>query len=411
VIGEWLAEFKVPVMLESRLRENNGVKKEGTRVVEIITEKGDSVRAKVFIDATLEGDLIHFAGVSTVIGREANSKYGETKNGIRATNTYRQFEVKVDPYKIPGDPKSGLIPTIQDEPFGTPGEGDHRLQGYCFRLCFTKNPANRIPFEKPKDYDRGQYEIYLRYIKAGGKLWTPSANLPNGKTDLGSWHDLSANLYGMNFGYPGGTYAEREKILKEHLSFTQGLCYFLANDPELPEALRNAWSQWGVCKDEFQDNGGWPRMFYVRDARRMVSEYVITEHHTKKVNPTPVEDPIAVAYWPPDTHHVRRIVKDGRAYNEGFVFGGDDWGPFGVSYRALVPKESEATNLYAPSCPSSSHVAYGAIRLEWTFMALGQASATAAALAIDQNVLVQKVPYAALRERLVKEGQVVELKN
>lgn len=411
MIGAWLTEHKVRILIESRLKEIGGVKKDGTRIVEIATENGHTVRAKMFIDATLEGDLIHFAGVTTVIGREANAKYGETKNGIRGTNTYRQFAVKVDPYKIPGDPKSGLIPTIQDEPFGTPGEGDHRLQGYCFRLCFTKNPENRIPFAKPADYDRSQYEIYIRYTKAGGKLWTPGANLPNGKTDQGSWHDLSANLYGMNFGYPGGTYAEREKILKQHLSFTQGLCYFLANDPELPEALRNTWSQWGVCKDEFQDNGGWPRMFYVRDARRMVSDVVMTEKHTQKVNPSVVEDPIAVAYWPPDTHHVRRIVKDGFAYNEGFVFGGDDWGPFGISYRAIVPKESEVTNVFAPSCPSSSHVAYGAIRIEFTFMSLGQASATAAALAIDQNVPVQKVPYSSLRSRLIADGQVVELKN
>lgn len=363
----------------------------------------------VFIDATYEGDLLHAAGVSTIIGREANSKYNETKNGIREKTTHAQFTVKVDPYKTPGDPASGVICTIQNEPLGTPGDGDHRLQAYCFRMCLTKNPANRIPFAKPANFDEENYEIYKRYVKAGGKLWKPGGSIPNGKTDQGSWHDLSANLYGMNYDYPGGDYATRKRVYDEHLSFTQGLCWFLANDPSMPEDIRAAWSAWGVCKDEFQDNGGWPRAFYVRDARRMVSDYVITEHHTRKANQTPVEDPIAVAYWPPDTHHVRRIVRDGAAYNEGFVFGGSDWAPFGISYRSLVPKATECTNLITPTCPSSSHVAYGAIRLEWTFMATGQAAGSAAVEAVKNKSTVQEVKYENLRKQLLADKQVVEL--
>ncbi|HEX3132228.1 MAG TPA: FAD-dependent oxidoreductase [Planctomycetota bacterium] len=365
VVDALLAEHGVKPRFHERLVLGAaGVEKTGTRISAIHLESGLTVQAKVFIDATLEGDLLFSAGVSTVIGREANALYHETKNGIRGSNTYRQFEVKVDPFRIPGDPTSGLIPTVQGEPFGTPGEGDHHLQGYCFRLCFTKDPANRVPFTKPEGYEPGQYEIYLRYLKAGGKLFSPSANLPTGKTDLGSWHDLSLNLYSMNDAYPGGDYATRVRVLREHRVFTQGLCYFLANDAAVPEAVRKAWSVWGTCKDEFADNDGWPRLFYVRDARRMVSDYVITEHHTRKTNQTPVEDPIAVAFWPPDTHHVRRIAKDGFCYNEGFVFGGDDWAPFGISYRALVPKANECTNLLAGLCLSSSHVVYGVIRLE-----------------------------------------------
>jgi hypothetical protein len=213
----------------------------------------------------------------------------------------------------------------------------------------------------------------------------------------------------MNHAYPGGDYATRERVYREHLTFTQGLCWFLANDTALPESLRSVWGRWGVCKDEFTDNNGWPRQFYVRDARRMVSDYVITEHHTRRLSPTPVSDPVAVAYWPPDTHHVRRIVRDGAAYNEGFVFGGNDWGPFGISYRALTPKSSECTNLLTPTCPSSSHVAYGAIRIEWTFMALGQACGAAAALAVENAVPVQKVPYTRLRDVLTAAGQIVEI--
>ena len=388
-----------------------GVEKAGDppRLTAIHLESGLTVRAKVFIDATLEGDLMAGAGVDTVIGREANALYGETKNGIRAVNTYRQFEVKVDPFRVPGDPTSGLIPTVQDEPLGTPGGADHHVQGYCFRLCFTREPANRVAFTQPEGYDPRQYEIYLRYLKAGGKLFSPGANLPHGKTDLGSWHDLSLNLYGMNDAYPGGDHATRARVLREHRVFSQGLCYFLANDPAVPEGVRATWSAWGTCRDEFNDNQGWPRMFYVRDARRMVNDQVITEHHTRRTNQTRVEDPVAVAYWPPDTHHVRRIVKDGACYNEGFVFGGDDWAPFGISYRAIVPRERECANLLVPSCPSSSHVAYGAIRLEWTFMALGQAAASAAVIAARDGVSVQRVPYAALRERLVADRQVVAL--
>ncbi len=406
VFEEMLAEKKVPVVRGAWLRSVN---KRGTRLTQVRTEDGRSYSAQVFIDGTIEGDLLAAAGVSTIIGREPNALYGETKNGIRGENTYRQFEIAIDPYVVPGDPKSGVIPTIQDEPFGTPGDGDKRIQGYCFRICFTKVQANAIPIDKPKDYKRGQYEIYLRYLHAGGKLFGPGANLPNGKTDVGSWHDLSANLYGMNHAYPGGNRATRARVYREHLAFTHGLAYFLANDPEVPESVRQRWQPWGLCKDEFTDNGGWPRQFYVRDARRMVSDYVITEHHTRRVDATPVADPVGMAYWPLDTHHVRRIVRDGRAYNEGFVFGGNDWGPFGISYRALVPRRAEATNLLTAAAPSSSHVAYGAIRLEWTFMVMGQSAGTAAVLALDESVAVQDLPYSSLRERLLADRQVLAI--
>lgn len=413
IFADYLKEEGVPVLLWHRLKEKNGVTVDAAahRISAITMENGVTVRAKIFIDATIEGDLMAFAGVSHRIGREANKEYGETKNGILRPEdtTHNQMRVKVDPYVIPGDPSSGLIPTIQDQPYGEIGSADGGIQAYCFRLCFTREPQNRIPFAKPEGYDRAQYEIYLRYLAAGGKLFSPQVKLPNGKTDLNGGADLSTNLYGMNWGYPGGSYVERERILLQHLTFTQGLCYFLANDPEVPAVVRDAWSQWGVCKDEFRDNDGWPRMFYVRDARRMVSDYVITEHHTQRTHATPVEDPVCVAYWPPDTHHVRRIVKDGAAFNEGFVFGGDAWGPFGISYRALVPKTAECRNLLVPSCPSSTHVAYGAIRLEWTFMALGQAVGTAASIAVKDGTAVQDVPYAKLKQRLEADGQVLKV--
>jgi hypothetical protein len=230
-----------------------------------------------------------------------------------------------------------------------------------------------------------------------------------GKTDLGAWHDLSHNLYGFNHGYPEGSYAERDSIYRYHKEFTAGLFYFLSHDDSISEALRNEWSKWGLAKDEFEDNNGWPRKLYIRDGRRMVSDYVITQANTRKSNKEKVSDAVGVAFWPPDVHHVRRIVKDGAAYNEGFVFGGENWAPFGISYRSLVPKKSECINIITPTCVSSSHIAFGAIRLEWTFMVLGQSAGAAAALAIENSIGIQDVPYNALESRLRTDGQVLQL--
>ncbi|RKD90341.1 FAD-dependent oxidoreductase [Mangrovibacterium diazotrophicum] len=415
IIQDLLGEYDIDVFCDSQIQEDfKSVQKEGTAIRTIETTNGKLFYGKVFIDATLEGDLFYYAGITTTWGRESNQLYGETKNGIRAETTHAQFKVNVDPYVIPGDSTSGLIATIQDEPFGTPCDGDKSIQAYCFRMCLTDDADNRIPFRKPDNYDRSQYEIYLRYLKAGGKLYTPYRKLPNGKTDLGAWHDLSHNLYGMNRLYPSGDAKIREMIFDQHKTFTQGLFYFLANDPEvgiLDSALQHTWSEWGLCKDEFTDNEGWPRQFYVRDARRMVSDYVITEQHTKRINPTPVSDPVAVAYWPPDLHSVRRIVKDAAAYNEGFVFGGNDWRPFGISYQALIPRKEESTNLLSPTCVSASHVAYGAIRIEFTYMALGQACGAAAVLAIDSQCNVQDVSYPELQEMLKCSGQILDAES
>lgn len=406
IITNWLKEYHIPIQANTALSESaDAVKKTGTRITQIKTLNGKIYTARVFIDASLEGDLLAKAGISYTWGRESNSLYNETKNGIIRETTKAQFLVKVDPYKTPGDPNSGGIPTIQDEPFGIPGDEDRLLQAYCFRMCLTKDPKNQIAFSKPENYDRGQYEIYLRYLRAGGKLYVPDVSIPNGKTDLGAWHDLSHNLYGMNRGYANGNYATRKQIFDQHKTFTQGLFYFLTNDAEvgrLAPALQKAWQQWGLSKDEFTATQGWPAQFYVRDARRMVSDYVITQHHVSRTNPVAVADPVTLAYWPTDLHSVRRIVKDGYAYNEGYVFGGDEWRPFGISYRALVPKKTECTNLLTPTCVSSSHIAYGAIRIEFTYMNLGQACALAAVQAIDRHTSVQHVNYPQLKQKLLK---------
>ena len=412
LIEKLLAEEEnILIFRNKRLKENQGVVKSSTQIKKIILEDGIEIAADVFIDASIEGDFLHFTGISNETIREGNARFGETKNGIREKSPHRQFEVKVDPYRAPGDSTSGLIATIQEGGLGVPGTPDKHIQGYCYRLCLTRKSTNRIPITQPTNYNSANYEIYRRYLKAGGRLFKPMANRPNGKTDLGSWHDLSANLYGENWEYPAGTYATKERIIQHHRDFTQGLIWFLQNDPAVPPQTRNEWTGWGLPKDEFTDNGGWPRRLYIRSARRMVSDYVITEHHTHRDNPDRVPDPVSIAWWPPDTHHARRIVRDGYAYNEGFVFGGDDWRPFGISWRAMIPKSTECTNLITPTCLSSSYIAYGAIRILPTFMMLGQAAGTAAALVEEKNVTVQQLEYSALQKQLLGDGLTLELPN
>lgn len=411
VILEWLDESGVDVFLNNRLAERyDAVRKNGTDIVSLEMENGRRFAADVFIDGTIEGDLMKWAGVSFATGREGNQVYGETLNGIRSENPYREFAVSVDPYVVPGDPSSGVIATIQDEPLDTPGDGDHRIMGFCFRSCLTRDEKNKIPFLKPADYDDANYEIYRRYLSEGGRLFSPTAKLPNGKTDLGSWHDLSGNLYGMNHEYADGDYATRERIYQEHLSFVQGLYWFLANDPSVPSDQRNEWAKWGLAADEFLDNFGWPRKLYVRSARRMISDYVITEADV--TGAVVADDSVGVAYWPPDMHHARRIIRNGKAYNEGFVFGAEvDWKPFPISYRAIVPKRSECTNLIVPAALSSSYVAYGSIRLEWTFMVLGQSAGAAAAQALVNELNVQDIDYTELCEILESTGQIMSLEE
>jgi hypothetical protein len=410
IIEQYLAREKgINIIRNTRIREGEGVKKTGPKIEFITLENGMIIKAGIFIDASIEGDLLHFAGISSETIREGNEKYGETKNGIQVENTYRQFEVKVDPYVIPGNPASGLIPTIQSGELGILGSPSKYIQGYCYRLVLSRERDNRILIPKPKNYDPGNYEIYRRYLKAGGELFYPQATRPNGKTDLGSWHDLSANLYGENWEYPAGDYAAKARVIKNHENFTRGLIWFLQHDPDVNQSTRANWDGWGLSKDEFTDNGGWPRRLYIRSARRMLSDYVITEYHTRRDNEQQVSDPVAIAWWPPDTHHTRRIVKDGYAYNEGFVFGGDDWRPFGVSWKALIPLPEECNNLITPTCPSSSYVAYGAIRILPTFMILGHSAGSAAALALEKGQTVQELDYPSLKEKLIESRQILEI--
>ncbi|MEM6823227.1 MAG: FAD-dependent oxidoreductase [Verrucomicrobiota bacterium] len=408
VFLDWLKEYEIKIVLNRFL---DSCDCSSGKLRSITLESGEVCQARLFIDGTIEGDLLKAAGVSMAWGRESNSVYGERSNGIQKNSDYRQFRIAVDPYRVQGKPSSGVLPTIRDEALGTPGDGDQRIMAFCFRHCLTNNKANQIPFFKPCEYDPNQYEIYRRYFAAGGasQFFSPKVKqLPNEKTDMGSWHDLSANLYGENYDYPDGSRAARKRIYQEHLRFVKGLFYFLVTDSAVPSDVREKWTEWGLAADEFTDNEGWPRSLYIRCGRRMISDYVITESDSD--GSQVAEDPIAVAFWPPDLHHCRRIIREGRAYNEGFVFKDKGtWKPFGVSYRSLIPKRSEGRNLLTPTCVSSSYVGYGAVRLEWTFMALGQAAGVAAVLALAEDSDVQDVCYRRLKNRLLERKQVVEL--
>jgi hypothetical protein len=412
VIEQMLEEEKnITIIRNTRIKEQNGVEKKGNRIEKVILENGSEIKAKVFVDASIEGHLLHFAGITTETIREGNEKYGEKLNGVQEVNTFKQFTVDVDPYIIEGDSTSGLIPTIQAGELGNHGDPSHYIQGFCFRMCLTKDEQNKLPINKPEDYVSERYEIYRRHLKEGGQLFRPEANRHNGKTDIGSWHDLSANLYGENWEYPQGDYEKQDSIIQYHRSFTLGLLWFLQNDESVDSLTRANWEGWGLPKDEFTDNGNWPRRLYIRSGRRMVSEYVITEHNVDiKVKDT-VSDPIAIAWWPPDVHHARRIVKDGKAYNEGFTHVENDgtWKPFKISFQATVPKKDECSNVLTPTCLSSSYVGYGSIRIVPTFMIMGQSVGAAATIAVNENLDVQDIPFPELEKVLLSQNQLLAL--
>lgn len=402
-------EAKVAVYYKQRLK---AVRIDGERIIEILIENGNVFRAKVFIDCGYEGDLMAKAGVSYHVGREANSQYGETLNGVRATTPAHQFKVPVDPYVKRGDPASGLLPFIQSGSGGKPGDGDGRVQAYNYRLCFTTNAANRMPVTPPRGYDPQKFELLARYLEAlvasGHKaqlkeFWNPIW-MPNQKTDINNNGGFSTDFIGANYDYPEADHAKRERIRKEHEDYTRGFLTFLATSPRVPAHIREEMKTWGPCKDEFQDSGGWPHQLYIREARRMVSNYVMTEHDCRGARMAP--DSVGLGAYNMDSHNCQRIVKNGRVENEGDVQVSVK--PYPISYRSLVPKQSECANLFVPVCLSATHIAYGSIRMEPVFMILGQTAATAACFAIDESIPVQKVDYAKLRARLLRDKQVLE---
>lgn len=401
VFQELVTEVGLPVYLRQFLVD---VETDGRRITRISTEHGLAVRARVFIDATYEGDLMARAGVSYTVGREANAVYGESLNGVQVRDKH-QFDFPVDPYVIAGDSSSGLLPGITAGDLDAPGAGDQRIQAYNFRLCLTRAAANRLPFARPEGYDRHEYELLARYLATGwNEAFRKFDPIRGDKVDMNNHGAVSSDFIGRNHAYPEASYAERERIFQQHVTYQQGYMWFMANDPAVPPAIREEWAAWGLAADEFEATGGWPHQLYVREARRLVAGYVMTEHNCRGV--VIADDPIGLAAYTMDSHNCQRFVRDGRVWNEGDVQVAG-FPPYPVSYRSLVPRRGECENLLIPVCLSASHIAYGSIRMEPVFMILGESAAAAALLALDANCPIQDVPYADLRLLLQRAGQVL----
>jgi len=410
ILEEMIADEDITIVRGLRLDRRNGVKLEKERIVSITMEDGKTFAGKMFIDATYEGDLMAAAGVSYTVGRESNDQYAETLNGVnRAANTSNHRFIKnVDPYVVPGDPSSGLLPNVHGDDLGAEGSGDHKVQAYCFRMCMSKVAENRVPFPKPDGYDENDYELLLRNFEAGDlRLPLKLDMMPNGKTDTNNNMAFSTDYLGGSWDYPEASYEKREAIIQEHVKYQKGLMWTLANHPRVPEEIREKMAVWGLAKDEFVDNQNWPHQIYVREARRMVSDYVTTEHDCRRERV--VEDAVGMGSYNMDSHNIQRyITPEGTVQNEGDVQVSPG-GPYLISYRSIVPKKGEAENLLVPVCLSSSHIAYGSIRMEPVFIILGQSAATAAVQAIKQEVAIQDIDSVLLRERLLADGQVLDL--
>ena len=413
VYEQMIADEDIVLVRGARLDRENGVKKEGTRITQITTEDGDAYAGKMFIDATYEGDLLAAAGVNYFVGREANSVYGETYNGVQLLEGH-QFPDGVAPYVTPGNPDSGLLWGISPNELAPQGSGDTLVQAYNFRICLTDEKENQVPITQPANYDATRYELLARLFAAQPDqqkigqyfIWS---RMPNDKTDINNRGGFSTDMINESHAYPEASYAEREAIVKAHENYTKGLLYFYTSDPRVPSALQQEVQRWGYPKDEYLDNNHWSPQLYVREARRMVGPYVMTQANC--VGKETVDDPVGLAAYTMDSHNCQRIVveENGTAVvkNEGNVEVGG-FPPYPIAYRSIIPQPDEVTNLLVPVCLSASHIAFGSIRMEPVFMVLGQSAATAASLAIDNAQTVQTVNYPDLRKQLEVDQQVLK---
>jgi FAD dependent oxidoreductase len=404
----YIQEASVTVLFHQSLK---ALFKKGLQIQEIRTIPVDAgggytsyiIEAKEYIDCSYEGDLMAMAAVSYLIGRESNQQYHETYNGIQLLDKH-QFPDGVDPYVVEGKPESGLLWGIRSTELNTRGSGDKNLQAYNFRLCLTDSMQNRIEITKPDRYDSSHYALLLRYIKIKNPKSLEDGILninlmPDRKTDINNNGPFSTDMIGMNYDYPNGNSETRKKIIQNHIDYDKGLLYFIGHDERMPEHLRNEMLRWGYPKDEYIDNNHWSPQLYIREARRMVAEYVMTEANC--TGQLKVTDGIGLAAYTMDSHNCQRLIINGMVKNEGDVQVGG-FPPYPISYRSIVPKRNECTNLFVPICLSASHIAYGSIRMEPVFMVLGQSSATAAVMAIDRQLPVQKIPVKKLQTELTE---------
>jgi hypothetical protein len=404
-----IEENDIPLYREEWLDRDGGVIMKGTAIKSIRTLSGKVFKGRVFIDATYEGDLMAEAGVSYFVGREGCDVYGEKWNGVQTGVLHHahHFKNNISPYIIPGDPGSGVLPRISAEDPGEYCEGDSRIQAYCFRMCLTKVPENRVEITRPDDYDSTQYELLARIFDAGWRdLFNKFDPIPNHKTDVNNHGPFSSDNIGMNYDYPEASYERRKEIIREHVSYQKGLLYFLVSDPRVPPELQEEMAQWGYAKDEFTDNAHWPHNIYVREARRMIGEFVMTENEV--LGKQPVNNPIGMGSYTMDSHNIQRYIKpDGFVQNEGDIGVHPDE-PYRIDMGSILPIREECTNLLVPVALSSSHIAFGSIRMEPVFMILGQSAATLAALAVVEGKGIHEISYEQLKPSLLEDGQVLE---
>jgi len=407
IMRRMLDKAGVTLASGQRLRRPGGVEKTGARIQRVAMESGETYSAHVFVDASYTGDLMALAGVDYVVGRESQAKYGESHAGFLANDVFGapgEPPVSIDPFVTPGEPSSDLLPFIDAAPSGQTGQGDARTQAYCYRVTMTDDPGNRLPNAKPEDYNPLWYEYLARYLALNPALeirrimtLTP---MPSRKADVNG-----IDLVGAGYGYADGSYAERAEIRSKHRSFALGMFWFLENDARVPVHIRAEMARWGLPKDEFTDNGGFPRRLYVREGRRMVSDHVMTQRDAMP-NAKQLPDPAGLASYSLDSHRVARFVdNEGKVREEGHFYARS--GTYGVSYRSIRPRKSQCENLLVPVTLSASHVAYGSIRMEPVYMVLGQSAATAAVLSLEGARAVQDVPYDELRGRLEADGQIL----
>jgi len=407
-----ISDAKIKVFRDEWLNRDAGVTRKDGNIISIKTLSGKTFQGKIFIDATYEGDLMAAAGIKYTIGREAASVYDEKWNGVQAGvfQHGHYFGDKIDPYKIPGNPKSGLLPRISSEPIAENGTGDKKIQAYCYRLCLTQNPENRLPIIRPEGYDSTQYELLARLSATRwNEFFGKYDPIPNLKTDVNNHGPMSFDNIGMNYDYPEASYARRREILKEHIRYQKGILYFMATDRRIPKQVTRTMNKWGLAKDEFVDNGNWPYNIYVREARRMIGEYIMTENEV--LGRKEVPRPIGMGSYGMDSHNVQRYVTP-----EGFVQNEGDIGvlpdrPYQIDLGAIMPKKDQCSNLLVPVCVSSSHIAFGSIRMEPVFMILGESAGTLASIAFQKKRSIYDIPYDLLRAKLIEDGQVLEFKK
>lgn len=411
VLYEMLREANVQVLIHHRLREHGGVTKSGNgRVVAIAMEDGASFQARVFADCSYEGDLMAQTGISFTWGRESSAQYGESLAGVREHTPFHQFLVPVNGF----DGAHHLLPEISPSPKGATGASDKEVQAYNFRMILTDTAANRLPLPKPAGYDPHTYALLSRLVASivakTGKApmlrdVTLIARIPNGKADFNNNGPFSTDYIGKSWLYPNASYAQRRNIWEDHVRYTKGFFYFLAHDLSIPKKLRDEVNEWGLPKDEFVDLDHWPHQLYIREARRMVSDLVMTQKdvQTDLVKP----NPIGMGSYNSDSHNTNRVVgADGNVENEGDMQVAVK--PYQIPYGVMIPKRAEATNVLVPVCFSASHVAYSSLRMEPQYMIIGQAAGVAAAMTVRNGGIVQDIDQSQLSRRLLQQGAVLE---